>query len=171
MLFLTLPTETYKESFLASVAEFHAESRQLYYDLTRITDNFSPFIQSLRDLEDPTKVKLGRVPTTEYWLINDAEVIGNLSLRHTLNDILLRIGGHIGYEIRPSRRQQGFGKEILRLGLDKAREWGMHHVLVTCDENNIGSKKVIEYNGGIFENAVTVQRSPVKRLRYWIDLA
>ena len=171
MLFLSLPTETYKESFLESVAEFHGESRQLYYDLTRITDNFAAFVQSLRDQEERTKTKLGRVPTTEYWLIKDDEVIGNLSLRHELNDILLRIGGHIGYEIRPSWRRQGYGVEILRLGLEKARERGMRRVLVTCDETNIGSKKVIEHNGGVFENAVNVQRSPVKRLRYWIDLS
>jgi predicted acetyltransferase len=42
-------------------------------------------------------------------------------------------------------------------------------VLVTCDETNTGSKKIIEYNGGVFENAVEAE-SPIKKLRYWIDI-
>ena len=170
MLFLTLPSVTYKESFLQSVEEFHDESRQLYYDTKRISRDFAGFVQSLLDHEDRTKTKLERIPSTEYWLIDGEEVVGGLNLRHELNDILLRIGGHIGYEIRPSKRRQGYGKEILRLGLEKARERGFRRVLVTCDANNIGSKKIIEYNGGVFENAVDVPRSPVKRLRYWITI-
>jgi predicted acetyltransferase len=57
----------------------------------------------------------------------------------------------------------------LRLGLEKARDLGLRRVLVTCDETNIGSKKIIEYNGGVFENAVEAE-SPIKKLRYWIDI-
>ena len=171
MLFLTLPSVTYKESFLQSIEEFHGESRQLYYDTKRISRDFAGFVQSLLDHEDRTKTKLERIPSTEYWLIDGEEVVGGLNLRHELNDILLQIGGHIGYEIRPSKRRQGYGKEILRLGLEKARERGLSRALVTCDANNIGSKKIIEYNGGVFENAVDVPRSMVKRLRYWITLA
>jgi predicted acetyltransferase len=41
-------------------------------------------------------------------------------------------------------------------------------LLVTCDEDNIGSKKIIEHNGGIFENAIEIEGDPVKKLRYWI---
>lgn len=60
------------------------------------------------------------------------------------------------------------GTELLRLGLAKARERGMERVLLTCDETNIGSRKLIEANGGQLENAVVVEGSPVKKLRYWI---
>jgi predicted acetyltransferase len=44
-------------------------------------------------------------------------------------------------------------------------------VLLTCDETNIGSRKLIEANGGQLENAVVVEDSSVKKLRYWIELA
>jgi predicted acetyltransferase len=84
--------------------------------------------------------------------------------------MFLRVGGHIGYLIRPSERLHGYGKEMLRLGLQKARQFGLTRVLVTCDENNISSQKVIEYNGGRFENSILVEGSPVRKLRYWIDL-
>jgi len=87
-----------------------------------------------------------------------------------LNSDLLKWGGHIGYEIRPSKRRHGYGTEILRLGLEKAKQVGLHKALVTCDETNIGSKKIIENNGGQFENALAIDGSPVKKLRYWIDI-
>jgi predicted acetyltransferase len=80
------------------------------------------------------------------------------------------MGGHIGYEIRPVKRRQGYGTEILRLGLEKARELGLRKVLVTSDEDNIGSRKIIEHNGGIFENAIEIEGDPVQKLRYWIDI-
>ena len=78
------------------------------------------------------------------------------------------MSGHIGYEIRPSKRRQGYDTKILRLGLEKARELDLHRVLVTCDEDNIGSKKIIEHNGGMFENAIEIEGDTVKKLRYWI---
>jgi predicted acetyltransferase len=118
--------------------------------------------------KDRARLKSGRVPASEFWLSDDDKFIGRLSLRHELNEYLLKMGGHIGYEIRPSKRRQGYGTEILRLGLEKARELGLLKVLVTCDEDNIGSKKIIEHNGGIFENAIEIEGDPVKNLRYWI---
>ena len=57
---------------------------------------------------------------------------------------------------------------MLHLGLEIAKTAGIHNVLVTCDENNIGSKKIIEYNGGQFENAIHINGSAIKKLRYWI---
>ena len=54
--------------------------------------------------------------------------------------------------------------------MEKARELGLFRVLVTCDEDNIGSKKIIEHNGGMFENAIEIDGDPVKKLRYWIDI-
>ncbi|MBO0778517.1 MAG: GNAT family N-acetyltransferase [Ktedonobacteraceae bacterium] len=170
MSFLTEPSSCYKESFLEGLHEFQKEGRLLQYDAQRIAENFEQFLQKELAQRNPGRTMPGRVPQVDFWLIDNHEYIGLLSVRLVLNDFLLRIGGNIGYQIRPSRRRRGYGKEILRLGLQKARELGVPRALVTCDENNIGSKKVIEYNGGKFENAIDVVGSPVKKLRYWIDL-
>ena len=168
MLFLAEPSVTYRDSFVQSVHEFQAEGRQLHSDLKSITSDFGAFVHESHDQKFRARLKPGRVPASEFWLIDDNEFIGRLSLRHELNEYLLKIGGHIGYEIRPSKRRQGYGTQILRLGLEKARELGLLKVLVTCDEDNIGSKKIIEHNGGIFENAIEIEGDPVKNLRYWI---
>jgi predicted acetyltransferase len=170
MLFLAEPSVIYRDSFIQSVQEFQAEGRQQHYDLNSLTADFSSFVQGLHDAKDRSKLKAGRVPSSDFWLIDDNEFIGRLSIRHELNEFLLKMGGHIGYEIRPSKRKRGYGTEILRLGLEKAKELGLRRVLVTCDEDNIGSKKIIEHNGGKFENAIEFEGDPVRKLRYWIDL-
>ena len=170
MLFLAEPSVAYRDSFIQAVREFQAEGRQQHYDLKSLTVDFGAFVQALLDQKDRSRLKPGRVPGSDFWLIDGDEFVGRLSLRHELNESLLKIGGHIGYEIRPSKRKKGYGKQRLRLGLEKARELGLHRVLVTCDEDNIGSKKIIEHNGGKLENALEIKGEPVRKLRYWIDI-
>ena len=107
MLFLAEPSVTYQDSFIQSIQEFQAEGRQLQYDLKSIASDFGAFVQELHYQKDRARLKPGRVPASEFWLIDDNEFIGRLSLRHELNEYLLKIGGHIGYEIRPSKRRRG----------------------------------------------------------------
>ena len=133
MLFLAEPSVTYRDSFIQSVHEFQAEGRQLHYDLKSITSDFGAFVQEVLYQKDRARLKSGRVPASEFWLIDDDKFIGRLSLRHELNEYLLKMGGHIGYEIRPSKRRQGYGTEILRLGLEKARELGLLKVYIFCN--------------------------------------
>jgi predicted acetyltransferase len=170
MLFLAEPSLAYKESFIAGTRESQAEGLEMYIDLERVSKDFEGFLQALHNAGNRAKIPPGRVPMSDYWLIDGDEYIGRLSLRHELNRSLLLWGGHIGYQIRPSKRRRGYGKEILRLGLLKAKEHGLHRVLVTCDEDNIGSRKIIEYNGGQLENIIEVEDSPVRKMRYWIDI-
>ena len=174
MIFLTEPLPQYKNSFLEGLREFQQEGRMLNYNSQRIQKDFNSFLRHLQIQKDRDKISPNLVPTTQYWLIEGNEhegiYLGTFSLRHELNDMFFRVGGHIGYQIRPSQRLRGYGKELLRLGLQKARLFGFTRVLITCDEDNISSRKVIEYNGGQFENSVYVEGSSVQKLRYWIDL-
>ncbi|MFN8513178.1 MAG: GNAT family N-acetyltransferase [Chloroflexia bacterium] len=110
------------------------------------------------------------VPQSIYWLVEGDEFIGRISLRHELNDQLRRLGGHIGYEIRPSRRRQGYGTAILGLVLPKAREHGLTSVLITCDADNIASQRIIEQHGGMPDDPYVPPDGSVPALRYWIEL-
>jgi predicted acetyltransferase len=170
MTFLTEPSSKYLETFLAGLREFHQEGRMLQYNFQVVSQDFERFLHSLRAQQDQTKFVPHGIPQRHFWLIDDNEFIGILSLRRGPDETFIRISGHVGYQIRPSKRRRGYGRELLRQGLQKAKELGFTRVLLTCDEDNIASKKVIESNGGQFENAILVDGAPVKKLRYWIDL-
>lgn len=171
MCVLIEPSVLYKASYLAAVRELQGEGKRLDDNIRYLSENFDAFIVRTQRQKDRAYVPPGRVPNTDFWLIDNGEFVGRLNLRYELDSDLLKFGGHIGYEVRLSRRRQGYGTLMLRLGLEKAKAVAIYRVLVTCDENNIGSKKIIEHNGGQFENAVHVDGSAVKKLRYWIDIA
>jgi predicted acetyltransferase len=164
------PSERYQGSYLEALQEFQAEGRHLEISLEEVAAHFGDFVQHLLEQADRAKIKPGRVPHLYFWLIDGNDYIGRLTLRSEVNEHLLQMGGHIGYEIRPSRRRQGYGKLILKYGLDRAKALGLERVLLTCDEDNLGSRKIIESHGGMLENIIEVERWPVKVCRYWIHL-
>lgn len=115
---------------------------------------------------DPTTVvPEDRVHCTYYWITDGdpEEFVGYLALRHALTPWLLEEGGHIGYSVRPSRRREGHASRALALAVRRAAELGLERVLVTCDEDNLGSRGTIERCGGIYEDSRKEKR------RYWID--
>jgi predicted acetyltransferase len=168
---LVRPSMRFRDSVLAAVREFQAEGGYRTYSLASLTNDFRAFIQHLLDDEDPGKVPPHFVPQTNYWLVEGDQFIGRTSLRHELNDQLRLIGGHIGYEIRPSRRRQGYGTAILRLVLPKAQQRGLTRVLITCDADNFASRRIIEQHGGLPEAPYNPTDGRVTVLRYWIDLS
>ena len=169
MLVMVAPAMAYKDACLAAVSEFHTSGE---YSVTaeQLGAKFEDLIRQLTTSNDPATTPPGELPYEDFWMMEGDEWIGKLTLRTTLNDHYLHAGGHIGYEIRPSRRRSGYGTALLRLGLEKARERGLQRVLLTCDETNLGSRKVIENNGGLLENAVVVEGNDVLKMRYWINL-
>jgi predicted acetyltransferase len=107
----------------------------------------------------------GLVPqTTLFWAEGD-EFVGRFEIRHRLTDALYEQGGHIGYYVRPSARGQGHATAMLAAGLPMAAEMGINPALVTCDDTNVASRRVIEANGG-----VPIAPSGAK-LRYWVPTA
>ncbi len=162
---LVRPSHQYKESFLEAITEYVAENLEIRWNPDTSEKSFEEFLQAIaREEKTPSGQ---RVPETFYWLVLGDEYIGELGLRHTLNDSLKRFGGHIGYKIRPSQRCKGYGTRICQLGIIEARKLGITEILITCDDNNIGSQKIIEANGGILKDKVDNNRAVLSR-RYWI---
>lgn len=111
----------------------------------------------------------GRVHADYWWLVEDGEVLGAISLRHELNDFLLRAGGHIGYGVRPSARRRGLARWALAQVLDHARQLGLERVLVTCEDTNVASARTIESAGGVLEDVRETELGHTRR--YWVALA
>lgn len=130
-----------------------------YEELINNLDNYSKGV-----MDNPNYV-----PYTCYVAItDDNEIIGLGSLRHELNDYLKKFGGHIGYSVVPLERKKGYGTKILTLLLDEAKNKNITEVLVTCDDDNIGSSRVIENNNGVLENKI--EHDNKITCRYWIKL-
>jgi predicted acetyltransferase len=110
------------------------------------------------------------VPTTFLFAFDGARIVGRVSIRHELNEFLLLLGGHIGYVVVPEFRRQGYATAILHRSLQIARdELGIGRVLVTCDDDNVGSIRTIEKNGGVLENVITGPELLKPKRRYWIE--
>jgi predicted acetyltransferase len=107
------------------------------------------------------------VPTT--FLVADVagRIVGRASIRHELNERLFIEGGHIGYAVLQEHRRRGYATEILRQSLVVAQALGVKRVLVTCDDDNLGSATVIERCGGRFDSLSTAEDGHAVR-RYWI---
>ena len=132
---------------------------------------YSEWIKKLDNEEKGIDLEQGRVPSSVRFLMDDGKILGAVSIRHSIdNEFLLNIGGHIGYGILPSERKKGYGKLILKLSLEECKKLGINKVLVTCVDSNIGSKKIIEANGGILENKIFFEPENDYICRYYIEL-
>jgi predicted acetyltransferase len=169
MLRLVEPSPEYRAAILAAVPEMYAVGE---WNVTpeAFAARFDDMLGELAVVKDPATAPPGMLPYEDFWLMDEDIWIGLLTIRPQINEQYLHSGGHIGYVIRPSKRRSGYGTAILRLGLDKARIRGLQRVLLTCDETNIASRKIIEANGGQLENAVVVEGQTALKLRYWINL-
>jgi predicted acetyltransferase len=162
------PSKRYIQSFIAATREFHAEGRYQELDIHALEQHFGGFVR--RWLEREHTPRPGMVLESLYWLVEGDEFLGRVSIRHELTPTLLRFGGHIGYEVRPTQRCKGYGTACLRLALPEARRLGLRRVLVTCDTTNIGSRKIIEANGGQLQDVIQNDFRDVPTMRWWIDL-
>lgn len=130
----------------------------------RTEAGFADYVGFLRAASLPDSPRPeGHVACTFLWITEGEEFVGSLGIRHSLTPFLLEQGGHIGYSVRPGARRRGHASKALADALPLCRELGIDRVLVTCDEDNLGSRAVIETNGGVLEDVRGDKR------RYWID--
>lgn len=132
--------------------------------------SFARYLEVLEEQERGIRLPSPHhVPSTFLLAFLGDRVVGRTSIRHRLNERLERLGGHIGYAVVPEFRGRGYATAILRKSLVLVRDHlGLDRVLVTCDEGNMASRRVIEKNGGVLENVATGPDLPVPKRRYWI---
>jgi predicted acetyltransferase len=167
---LVAPSADLHASFLCALAEYHAEGRNRHLDAARLADaaTFAGYVAALRleasdvqgawrefaeiglkPYEDVDPAQL--VPETVLWWAGQDEYLGRISIRHRLNEALLREGGNVGYEVRPSARRRGHATAMLAAALPIAAGLGIDRARVDCEVTNIASRRVIERNGGLLE--------------------
>ncbi len=165
------PTVSLRTSFLAAVSEFHADRDYPVpwfvtdVDPPALTDApaFAAYVARVLGERDEATVRAEWfVPMTTLWWAENEQMLGRLAIRHRLTPALEKAGGHIGYDVRPSARRQGHATAMLAAALPITRSLGIAQALLTCDETNTNSQRVIEANGGRFSDMVGDKR------RFWV---
>ncbi|WP_117233866.1 GNAT family N-acetyltransferase [Vibrio maerlii] len=171
-------------SLISPSIEFESQFADFYLDFVKndpenadyyklgFTD-FELYIHRLQEEEAGQNLKAGYVPCSHFWLINqDKAILGALRVRHNIDtDFLAQEAGHIGYDVAPSWRRKGAGSVMLSLSLPEAAELGIEEALITADVDNLGSRGVIEANGGELENIIYGPVFESDLARYWVSTA
>jgi predicted acetyltransferase len=170
-LVLRVPKESEEAEFLRAHRATSPSVRNFlhYYEEGM---SFRRYLEVLAQHERGENLPANHVPSTFLFAFDGTRIVGRVSIRHTLNSYLERFGGHIGYVVVPEYRRQGYATAILRQSLEIARQkLGLKRVLVTCDDDNVGSIKTIEKNGGALESTVIGPDVDKPKRRYWIATA
>ena len=162
------PSLQFIESYKSALAEFGREGISGFWKFFGPVDDAEKYLWNIKRYRHRGGLPDDLVPATVYWLVEGDEFIGHVSIRHELNAALEQQGGHIGYAIRPSKQRQGYGSRLLELALPKAKKIGIQRALLTCDKSNVASRKIIEKNGGLLADEISVNGNEV--LRFWISL-
>ena len=136
-------------------------------------DRFSSievWLEELKKRSCEDTVPKGLVPSSTYLAVREKDnyIVGMIDIRHYLNEYLTQVGGNIGYGVRKTERNKGYAKQMLKLALEKCKELKIKKVLITCDEDNIASEKVILSANAKLEDIRNVNGENKKR--FWIDL-
>ena len=128
------------------------------------------WLEELNKRSSEDTVPKGLVPSSTYLGVREKDnyIVGMIDIRHYLNEYLTQVGGNIGYSVRKSERNKGYAKQMLKLALEKCKELKIKKVLITCDEDNIASEKVILSANAKFEDIRNIDGENKKR--FWIDL-
>ena len=148
MIKFIIPNEEYLQSYKEAYDEFIIHNVTTYH----FTDSSScDIFEKFDNYRFERSLPPDRVREDKYWLVDDerAYFIGELALRHRLNDALLSGGGHIGYGVRYSEWNRGYGTMMLAYAIERAKELGIKTLQITCNDDNIASARVIEKNGFI----------------------
>lgn len=162
--------DQYKEAYLESLQQIKLGTMKKHVLMFMNPDEIN-IVQRMKDNKDKTKLKPTYVPQYDYFAVDKDKLIGVIHIRVSLTPALMNYGGHIGYGVNPKYWQQGYGKQILKLGLEQYKNLIKEdNILITCDDDNIGSCKIIESNGGKLENKVENEDCDETFLtrRYWI---
>src|SRR5213075_1173012 len=126
-------------------------------ELAQIEKDPRSFVESLTDREAkgppivlPDGTTAARLPGFRLWLW-DTEFCGSIGLRWQpgTTELPAHVLGHIGYAVVPWKQGRGYATRALGLLLQDVRTEGLPFVVVTTDDDNFASQRVIKANGGI----------------------
>lgn len=172
MVKLILPCEEYLASYAEAFEEYQGFERRAGNPLR--DPHAGDLLREFADFRQATNLPEGYVGATAYWLVDDRarRFLGQIDIRHGLTERLRRYGGHIGYSVRLGEWGKGYGSLMLSLALPHARALGINRCLITCDDDNLASARVMEKNGFVLQDKLrqVVDGCEIVTRRYWKTL-
>jgi predicted acetyltransferase len=176
VLWLVAVGPKHEAAYLDMVADFE-DAGELYgwNDAETARADFAAFARDLAAEARGEGLPPG-VPAQTTYILLDAEgrALGELRFRAepgATEDQMLASNGHIGYNVRPSARGQGYATRMLALALERACATGLARVMLPVKDDNLASVRVVERNGGQLERRVTDPESGDVMRVFWIELA
>lgn len=163
-------------AYLAMVDEYEATGGRYPHNNAELARaDFAAFVRELEEEAQGIGLPPGVVPQQTFVLVRSdeqdgASVLGEIRFRPTIAPPYESDNGHIGYNIRPSARGQGYATRQLALMLAEARRVGLPGVMLPVEGENPASVRVIEKNGGRLERTTTDAKSGATVRHYWIAL-
>jgi tagatose 1,6-diphosphate aldolase len=129
----------------------------------------------------PGNDAIGHVPAFHFWMRRRGEtenglpIVGGMGLRigHTPN--IEQYLGHVGYQVYPFARGHRYAERACRLVLPLARRLGLDPLWITCNPDNIASRRTCERLGGVLVDTVPLpadhplyQRGERHKCRYLV---
>jgi tagatose 1,6-diphosphate aldolase len=123
------------------------------------------------------------VPYYAFWMRLRAqfnppvEVAGTINLRIGNNQNCEMYIGHIGYNVYPPARGNHYAERAVRLVLPLARHHGFDCVIITCNPDNVASRRTCERLGATLIETIDLpkdhplyQRGERQKCRYRLEI-
>jgi tagatose 1,6-diphosphate aldolase len=110
-------------------------------------------------------------------LVGQDEEIGRIQLRIGQEHHLVMYGGHLGYSVHPEHRGHRYAARACRLLLPLVRRHGLDALWITCNPDNVASRRTCELAGAelveivdLPQDADMYRRGERQKCRYRLDL-
>ena len=162
---------------IKKIEDYNQEFIKVYQDkykpfVTR--DNFDSYLKQMNDFKEG--IGNNGLKEIYYWFIDNDKIVGSASIRLNpeVDEITNKYAGNIFYQIVPTYRKQGYGKQICHLLLKEMQSLGFKEAILTCYDTNIGSINIIEENGGELLETIkgdgSLNSDHLNTRRYKIDI-
>lgn len=162
-LILRFPTLEDKDKFIEYYNEYlddNLNSDPLNYSKYK---DYEEFLIGIGKEECLIRATSKTIPTSSYLLVENDEIVGHIFIHHFIDlEVLRDYEGHIGYGIRPNKRNRGYGTKMLTLALEKCKDLSLNEIFISCEKENISSARVIEKNNGLLlEETYVVEENAI----------
>jgi len=99
-----------------------------------------------------------RAPAYFFRMVQagSGDELGRINLRLGATPHIERYAGHAGYAVHPEHRGHHYAARAVRLLLPLAQRLGIDPLWITCDPENLASRRTLELAGAEFVETVDV---------------